>query len=106
MAKKATTKDDASTTPDEVDLSQFPLTDEKNGLRIDVSFQEPRKFSVYYWCERPDAEERVEGDKEHWHPDSVHDTLEAAQERLKALTGGAKLKSIYRYPEGAGPTKH
>jgi len=87
----------------------FPITDEKAGLRIDRSFVEPFTYTVYYWCERPDADERAEEDRSHWHPDSTHDTLEDAQARSDAISGGAKLKSILRNPgepAPTGPTKH
>jgi hypothetical protein len=56
-------------------------------------------FRVYYWAERPDAKEHVADDKHHWHPDSEHDSLEAAQSRVKELKGGGKRKSIYRHPK-------
>ena len=66
-------------------------------------------WRVYYWAERPDAADRVEGDEYHWHPDSEHETEAAAKERVVALKSGARKKSILVLPQTAakpGVTKH
>ena len=73
---------------------QFPQVDKKSGLCIDKTIGQPAKYRVYFWAERPDADDHIEGDKEHWHPESEHETYEAAKARAKELAGGAKKKSI------------
>jgi hypothetical protein len=73
---------------------QFPMGDKQ--YRIDASFQEPRLYKVFYWAERPDTRFRRDDDKFHWHPDSEHQTLDAAQARMVELRGGAKKRSIMR----------
>jgi hypothetical protein len=66
--------------------------------RIDRSFVQPYKYRVYYWCERPDAANYGPDDQFHWHPDTEHDSFEAAFARLQELEGGGEPKSLYRGP--------
>ena len=51
-------------------------------------------WRVYFWAERPDKEEHGDDDQCHWHPDSEHSSLAAAEERMAALKDGAERKSI------------
>jgi hypothetical protein len=73
---------------------RFPMGDKD--YRIDATFQDPRLYKVFYWAARPDAQFRRDDDKFHWHPDSEHQTLEAAKARLAELKQGAKKRSILR----------
>jgi hypothetical protein len=83
MAKK---KGDAATDKYLIDET-VPRPDPKTGV--------PTVFyRVYYWAQRPDAAQYVEGAKFHWCPDSEHPTKAAAQERMAALKAGAKRKSL------------
>ncbi len=78
---------------------QFPITDKSGKLRVDFSpgaREGKGSYTVYYWATRPDAEQHIDTDKEHWHPDSEHETFEAAERRLTDLQSGGKRKSIYR----------
>jgi hypothetical protein len=67
-------------------MDEFPITE--GNLRIDFS---PGKrdglgaYTVYYWATRPDADQHIDTDKEAWEPDSEHDTLEEAQQRLAEM---------------------
>jgi hypothetical protein len=55
-----------------------------------------RHWRVYYWAERPDAEDHAEDDQGHWHPDSEHQTKELALKRVEALKAGASRFSILK----------
>lgn len=85
----------------------FPHYDREAGLGIDKTWSGPPLYRVYFWAQRPDYETRHESDTHHWHPDSEHETLEAAQARFDALRGGAKKKSILVLTEAPhSATKH
>lgn len=95
MAKVTKLSADAGATnvaDENIDVTKFPMGDKE--YRIDVSFQRPYRFMVFYWCDRPDAHVRAADDKMHWHPDSDYPTLAEAQKRLAELKAGGKRRSI------------
>lgn len=62
-------------------------------------------WRVYYWAERPDADQHTPDDQYHWHPDSEYATEEEARKRMAELKKGAKRKSILSIPLKAMPKK-
>lgn len=65
----------------------------KDTFRIDRQFDRP-VWRVYYWAKRSNAENYIESAQYTWHPDSEHNSLAAAEARLKELQAGAAKRSL------------